>query len=43
MSDKINLKISNGHLIKIVKNPKDTNGYKYLGIYQKKIEKEDKN
>lgn len=42
MSEVVTLKYNNGHLIKIVKDPKKANGYKYLGIYTKKITMEDK-
>lgn len=38
----VTLKVSNGHLIKIIKGYKPF-GYKYVGIYTKKIKTEDKN
>ena len=42
MTEVVTLKINNNHLIKIVKNPKDANGYKYIGLYKKRIKMEDK-
>lgn len=38
MKDIVTMKIGKGHLIKIIKNPKDYNGFKYFGIYTKKLE-----
>ena len=36
----VTLTISKGHLIKIIKNPKLANGFKYIGTYVKPIKKE---
>jgi len=42
MKEIVTMKSSNGHLIKIIKRPKDANGYKYVGIYYKNIKEDNK-